>query len=94
MGELKETVVNMSPAEIHYKTTHWTQLLDEGKRIFKDEVQDLEMINKRITKLISELDEEIKQLHHEEDSLFFKVKKQYTDEEIKIAKQEFEQQTI
>lgn len=32
-----------------HKTTHWTQLLDEDKRNFKDEVQYLEMINKRIS---------------------------------------------
>lgn len=67
--------------------THWTQLLEEGKRIFKDDVSNIEKINSRIAHLIAELDREIKLLHIEEDLIFQNARKQYSIEEITQAKE-------
>lgn len=66
---------------------HWTQLLEEGRRIFKDDVSNIEKINIRITQLLAELDREIKLLHIEEDLIFQNARKQYSIEEITQAKE-------
>lgn len=74
---------------------HWTAYLDEGRRIFRDEVEHLTNLNERLEKaksLVSSIENEIQEL--EESIIKTAFVKEYNLHEIKLAKQTFELATL